>query len=96
MTATSMLVADIWDEMCWRHFSDIGDGFGCFTISKFCHRHPKPDTNIKWLTYSHKHPLVTNIHVATDKNSKEGQNLYFYEVNFDQNENLKNKSVINF
>ena len=37
---------------------------------------------------------MTNIYLAADKNSKDDQN--FYEVNFDQNENFKNKSVINF
>ena len=35
MSATSMLMMDVGDEMCWWHFWDVGDGFG-----RFCHQHP--------------------------------------------------------
>ena len=33
--ATSMLVTDVGDEMCWRQLWDVGDVFG-----RFCHQHP--------------------------------------------------------
>ena len=33
-TATSMLVTDVGDKMCWRQLWGVGDGFG-----RFCHQH---------------------------------------------------------
>ena len=75
-----MLVTDNGDEMCWRQFCYVGDGFG-----RFCHQHPlsfnisvghqQPKerhqyrnsvTNIQKLSQrqSHQHPHVTIIYVA--------------------------------
>ena len=52
--ATSMLVTDDGDEMCWRQLSDVGYGF-----SRFCHQHslflrPKDVTNIEILSLTFK------------------------------------------
>ena len=53
--ATSMLVTDVGDEMCWRKLWDVGDGFG-----HFGHQHP-PDFNI---IVGHQHSKdVTNIEI---------------------------------
>ena len=35
LTATSMLVTDVGNEVCWRQLLDVGDGFG-----RFCHQNP--------------------------------------------------------
>ena len=51
--ATSMLVTDVGNEMCWWQFEDVGDGFGHFghqnplslNIS-LGHQHPKDVTKI--------------------------------------------------
>jgi len=52
--ATSMLVTDVGDEMCWWQFEDVGYGFGHFDNQhpqslniSVGHRHPKDVTNCK-------------------------------------------------
>ena len=65
ISATSMLVTDVGDGMCWRKFWDVGDGFGCF-----CHQHPLSTwdvVNIEILSLTSKYchqDKVTNIYVA--------------------------------
>ena len=71
LRATSMLVTDVGDEMCWRQLWDVGDGF-----VRFCYQHslslnisvgyqqPKDVTNIENLTLTSKNchqDKVTNI-----------------------------------
>ena len=53
--ATSMLVTDVGDELCWRQLLDVGEGFG-----RFCHQHPLSFNT----SLVHHHPLVTHIYVA--------------------------------
>ena len=66
--ATSMLVTDVGNEMCWRQLRDVGDGFG-----RFRHQHPlsfhianvtlTSDANIQKMSpiwKSHQNPLVIN------------------------------------
>ena len=72
--ATSMLMTDVGDEMCWWQLWDVGDGFG-----HFCHQHPlsfsinvrhqhsKDVTNIKILSLTSTNchqDKVTDIYVA--------------------------------
>ena len=69
--ASSMLVTDIGDEMCWWQLWDVGDG-----LSHFSHQHPlslnisvghqhqKDVTNVS--KFCHQHPkIVTNIKSPT-------------------------------
>ena len=77
--ATQMLVTDVGDKICWRHFWDVGNGFGWFCrqhpiyFSISVHQHPKDVTNIEILSPTpencHQHPLVTNIYVAQPSDS---------------------------
>ena len=76
--ATSMLVMDFGDEMCWWQFKDIGDCFGHFghqhslsherwaPTSKRCHEDLNSVANILKMspTVSHQHHNVTNMTVA--------------------------------
>ena len=51
--ATSMLVTDVGEEMCWRQLWDVGDDFG-----RFYHQHPLSFN----ISVGHQHPkVVTNI-----------------------------------
>ena len=59
--ATSMLVTDVGDEMCWRPHWDVGDGFRRFfhqhSLSfniNFGHQQPKDVTNIEILSLTSK------------------------------------------
>ena len=71
---STIQVTDVGDEMCWRQFWDVGDGF-----SRFCHEHPlsfkitvghqdpKDATNIEILSLTSKnchHDKVTNMYVS--------------------------------
>ena len=73
-SATSVLVTDVGNEMCWRQLWDVGYDFGrfchqhslSFNIS-FWHQQPKDVTNIEILslTFENCHQdKVTNIYVA--------------------------------
>ena len=69
-----MLATDVGDEICWRQFWDVSDGFGrfghqhplSFSIS-VGHQHPKDVISIKTLSTTpencHQHK-VTNIYVV--------------------------------
>ena len=67
--ATSMLVTDVGDKICWRHFWDVGNGFGWFcrqhplSFSISVHQHPKDVTNIEILSLTpencHQHLLCS-------------------------------------
>ena len=72
--ATSMLVTDVGDELCWRQLLDVDDSFGrfyhqhplFFNIS-VGHQQPKDVTNIEILSLRSKNchqDNVTNIHLS--------------------------------
>ena len=71
-SATSMLVTEVGDEMCW--FWDIVDGFG-----RFCHQHPLSFN----ISVGHKQPKdVTNIEILSLTSTNCHQHLYSPEITF--------------
>ena len=57
VTATSMLVTDVGNEMCWWQLWDVGDAF-----DRFRHQHPLSFN----ISVGHEHPkIVTNIEILS-------------------------------